>query len=69
MLIVVTKSDKLSRSERAASLGAVRDALGLPEDADVVAYSSSTHEGREQLWQAIRTMLTASSGEGRGERG
>lgn len=60
VLIVVTKSDKLSRSERAASLGAVREALGIPEDADVVAYSSATHEGREQLWQAIRTMLTAS---------
>lgn len=57
VLIVVTKSDKLSRSERAASLGAVREALGIPEDADVVAYSSATHEGREQLWQTIRTML------------
>ena len=59
-LIVVTKSDKLTRSERAASLQALRDALRIPEEADVVAYSSVTHEGRDALWQAIRAMLTAS---------
>lgn len=59
-LIVVTKSDKLTRSERAASLRALRDALRIPEEADVVAYSSVTHEGRDALWQAIRAMLTAS---------
>jgi GTP-binding protein len=62
VLVVATKSDKLSRSERAACLEAFRDSLGLPQDADVVAYSSVTHEGRDQLWQAIRTMLVASSG-------
>lgn len=64
VLIVVTKTDKLTRNERAASLSALRDALGIPEEADVVAYSSVTHEGRDALWQAIRKMLTASSGEG-----
>jgi len=62
VLIVAMKSDKISRSERAACLEAFRETLRLPEDADVVAYSSVTHEGRDQLWQAIRTMLTASSG-------
>lgn len=60
VLIVVTKTDKLSRNERAASLSALRDALGIPEEADVVAYSSVTHEGRDALWQAIRKMVTAS---------
>ena len=62
VLLVATKSDKLSRSERAGGLAALRGAFGLPEEADVVAYSSVTHEGRDELWQAIRTMLTASSG-------
>jgi GTP-binding protein len=65
VLLVATKSDKLTRSERAGSLAALRDAFGLPEEADVVAYSSVTHEGRDELWQAIRTMLIASSGERR----
>ncbi len=60
VVIVAMKADKLSRSERAACLEAARDALRLPAQADVVAYSSVTHEGRDALWQAIRTMLTAS---------
>jgi len=57
VLLVATKSDKLSRSERAASLSALRDTFTLPEEADVVAYSSVTHEGRDELWQAIRKMV------------
>ena len=57
VLLVATKSDKLTRSERAGSLAALREVFGLPGDADVVAYSSVTHEGRDELWQAIRKML------------
>lgn len=62
VLLVATKSDKLTRSERAVSLPALREAFELPGDVDVVAYSSVTHEGRDALWQAVRGMLTASSG-------
>jgi GTP-binding protein len=65
VMLVATKIDKLSRGERAASLRSLHDAFDLPEGADAVAYSSVTHEGRDELWQAIRTMLTAPSGEGR----
>jgi GTP-binding protein len=61
VLLVATKSDKLSRSERPRCLEALRNAFDLPEEADVVAYSSVTHEGRDALWQVIRTMLIASS--------
>jgi GTP-binding protein len=57
VLLVATKSDKLTRNERAGCLAALRDAFGLPEEADVVAYSSVTHEGRDELWQAIRKIL------------
>ncbi|MGH8865722.1 MAG: ribosome biogenesis GTP-binding protein YihA/YsxC [Burkholderiales bacterium] len=57
VLLVATKSDKLTRSERAGSLAALREVFGLPGDADVVAYSSVTHEGRDELWQAIRKMV------------
>lgn len=58
VLLVATKSDKLSRSERAASLLSLRDVFDLSEDADVVAYSAVTHDGRDALWQAIRKMVT-----------
>ncbi len=59
VLLVATKSDKLTRSERAGSLAALRDAFGILEEADVLAYSSVTHEGRDELWQAIRKMVTS----------
>jgi len=59
VLLIATKSDKLSRSERAASLSGLRAVFNLSEDADVVAYSSVTHEGRDELWQAIRKMVTS----------
>ena len=57
VLLVATKADKISRSRRGACLSALRDAFGLPADTDVVAYSSVTNEGRDELWQAIRGML------------
>jgi len=57
VLLIATKSDKLSRSERAASLSGLRAVFDLSEDVDVVAYSSVTHEGRDDLWQAIRKMV------------
>jgi len=57
LALVATKADKLSRSARAASLTTLRDAFGLAGDAEVVSYSSVTHEGRDELWQVIRKML------------
>jgi GTP-binding protein len=62
LALVATKADKLSRGERAVALAALRDAFGLAGDAEVVSYSAVTHEGRDELWRVIRTMLTASSG-------
>lgn len=58
LVLVATKADKLSRGERAAALVALRDAFGLAGDVEVVSYSSVTHEGRDELWRAIRRMVT-----------
>ncbi len=57
VVVVTTKVDKLSRSERSASLAAIREDLGLPADAAVLPYSSVTHEGRDQLWRALVSLL------------
>ncbi len=56
-VVVTTKVDKLSRSERPASQSAIRDGLGLPPDVAVLPYSSVTHEGREQLWRALLELM------------
>ena len=58
LVLVATKADKLSRGERAAALAALRDAFGLSSDAEVLSYSSVTHEGRDELWRVIKKMVT-----------
>ncbi|MEW6543963.1 MAG: ribosome biogenesis GTP-binding protein YihA/YsxC [Nitrospirota bacterium] len=70
-VLVATKVDKLSRTQRSTSLAAMREIFGAAARLGPIPYSSITHEGREELWAAIRTMLVASSGErleARGER-
>ena len=56
-LVVTTKVDKLSRSERPTRLAAIRDGLALPPDMPVLPYSSVTHEGRDQLWRALVALM------------
>lgn len=57
LIVVTTKVDKLTRSERAASAAAIRDLFGLSDEVPLVAYSSVTHEGRDELWGEIRKIM------------
>lgn len=57
VVVVATKVDKLSRAERRGSLMAIRDSLNVPEGTELIPYSSITHEGRDELWRAIRRLL------------
>jgi GTP-binding protein len=56
-LIVLTKVDKLKRSQRAEAIRKALDALGLDE-AQLVPFSSKTGEGREQLLEALDDLVT-----------
>lgn len=56
-VVIATRLDKLPRGARRGSLVAIREALNLPADAALVPCSSVTHEGRDELWRAIRKML------------
>ena len=49
-LVVATKSDKLSNNELRKSIERTRRALGTEK---VIAYSSTTGRGREEVWRAI----------------
>ena len=55
-LVVLTKTDKLKRSEREASLRRALDALGLDET-QLVTFSSKTGEGRETLLEAVEQLI------------
>lgn len=57
-IVVATKVDKLTRNERTGSLAAVKDTFELSDAAEAVAYSSVTHEGRDDLWQILRKQLS-----------
>ena len=56
VLLVLTKVDKLNRSERARAIAAVREELGLPEE-QVLATSARTREGTEDLLESIDDLL------------
>ena len=53
-LIVITKSDKLSRNELIQS---VKRAAQIFQDTDLITYSATKRVGREQLWSAIEKSL------------
>lgn len=55
-LVVLTKMDKLKRSQRDASVARALEALELDED-QVVPFSSKTGEGRETLLDALDDLL------------
>jgi len=56
-MVLATKIDKLNRQERDQSMLKLRGpALSLGADA-VLPYSSSSHEGRTELWDAIFSTL------------
>lgn len=57
VVVVATKVDKLSRAERRGSMVEIRDSLNVPGGTELIPYSSVTHEGRDELWRAIRGML------------
>ena len=55
-LVVLTKVDKLKRSERARKIGGISDRLGL-EMEQIVPFSAVTGEGREALLGAMEGLL------------
>lgn len=56
-LVVLTKADKLSRSQLARSEKMIRSSAGLPETIPVVPFSSPKRLGRDQLWREILNTL------------
>lgn len=55
--VVCTKSDKLNKTNKAKNLEAIRNHPAIPEDAEVIAFSSQTGEGVEDLWEIINQFV------------
>jgi GTP-binding protein len=54
LLVVATKTDKLSGNKLRHTLQTLADAHGV---AEILAYSAKTGAGKSELWQAIRTRV------------
>lgn len=52
-IIIATKADKVKRSQKARQIKQIREALNVVEGTPVIAYSSMTKEGREDIWEYI----------------
>lgn len=55
-LVVLTKMDKLKRSQRARAMARAKDSLELDEE-QLLPFSSKTGEGREDLLEALESLL------------
>lgn len=56
-LVVLTKIDKLKRSERQGSFQRAQESLGL-EEAQILPFSSKTGEGRDALLEALEELVS-----------
>ncbi len=55
--VVATKADKLNKTNRAACLEKVRNHRLIPDDAEVIAFSSQTGEGADEVWRIISEFI------------
>ncbi|HOE67821.1 MAG TPA: ribosome biogenesis GTP-binding protein YihA/YsxC [Candidatus Hydrogenedentes bacterium] len=56
-LLVATKVDKVGAKQREEALAAIREKLGLDEEALIVPFSAITKEGLRDLWNIIDDCL------------
>ncbi len=52
-IVVATKMDKLNKTEAAKVVKALREDADIPEDINIIPFSSETREGKQTLWNEI----------------
>ncbi len=57
-LVVATKMDKISRGQVQGRLSDIRKTLGIKAGVGLIAYSSETRQGRDQVWKEIEQAIT-----------
>lgn len=55
-ILVVTKCDKVSRSQRERHIGAIASELGVKRD-EICAFSALSRDGSEGIWKRIEQLL------------
>jgi GTP-binding protein len=57
-ILVVTKTDKLSKTSQAKQLRIIAEALEIDAD-ELVLFSAKSRQGRDVLWRTLVDMATA----------
>ena len=52
--VIATKTDKLNKTGRAASLAALAEHPDIPKGTPILPFSAQTGEGKEELWKLLR---------------
>ena len=60
--VVCTKADKLNKTNKIKNLEKIQNNPLIPEDAEVIAFSSQTGEGTEAVWKIINEFCDFVSG-------
>jgi len=56
LIIVLTKADKLKRSQLPKHIAGMKKALDMP-DAIVIPFSKETKQGKDELWAQIQSLI------------
>lgn len=56
--VVATKTDKLNKTGRTASLEALAAHPDIPKDTSILPFSAQTGEGKDEVWRIIRRFAT-----------
>lgn len=60
-IIIATKLDKIKRSQTAKNIKAIKEGLALIPGTQVIPFSSSTKQGRDEVWELIEKSFLAES--------
>jgi len=51
-IVVLTKSDKLTKNERARQIALISKTIGIPAE-ELIPFSALKKEGKERVWEAV----------------
>ena len=62
-VVVLTKLDKLKRSQVPGQVKIIRQALGMGKDGRIIPFSAETKQGRDEIWRLIEVEAGLAAGD------
>lgn len=67
-IIIATKSDKLKRSQLPKHVKEIRTGLQLPEETQLIPFSATSKQGREEIWKIMEEIIAGEYSNGNHSR-